>query len=371
MQHVGLRNQARGLGSGRLTPERARAAAEGAEPRQGTRGMGSARVLGGWVRADTGKGYGGGGGAEPRRGQPGDRELGSYTKGFGPAATGKGPRRRGGELRTNDETRRQHRRKPGVGKSGPERGVRAPRVGSRGSGALKALKGVGYPGPRGGSGESAGHLIGTPTGGVQKGFGCPEPRGAGGQPGARETQAQTHFSKTDLTASVRQHTAAGSWCQRVCLSVCCCLCCWVLLCWVAVVTTHSTPQLPGSRSPLPAVPQDPLVARPDFCREWSPGRQPPPSSASSSSPSSCPFSRAPFSRHQQAQVETAKLLREAALAKLLQKEPREAARQVLVAWLAQNDRPVHAQACLARCQHPLLSVTATSRKEPSSCQLLV
>ena len=36
---------------GWLTQERARAAAEGAEPRQGTRGMGSARVLEGWVRA--------------------------------------------------------------------------------------------------------------------------------------------------------------------------------------------------------------------------------------------------------------------------------------------------------------------------------
>ena len=39
------------MGSGRLPPERAGAAAEGAEPRQGTRGMGPARVLEGWVRA--------------------------------------------------------------------------------------------------------------------------------------------------------------------------------------------------------------------------------------------------------------------------------------------------------------------------------
>ena len=38
------------------------------------------------------------------------------------------------DLRTNDETRRQHRGKPGVGKSDPERGVRAPRVGKPGVG---------------------------------------------------------------------------------------------------------------------------------------------------------------------------------------------------------------------------------------------
>ena len=65
---------ARGLGSGRLTPERARAAAEGAEPRQGT---------GGWGRLGLGSGR-----LTPER----DRAAAEGgTRGWGT----RGPKRRG------------------------------------------------------------------------------------------------------------------------------------------------------------------------------------------------------------------------------------------------------------------------------------
>ena len=51
----------------------------------------------------------------------------------------------------------------GVGNSGPERGVRAPRVGKPGVGCPESPERGRVTGAQGGSGGSAGHSTGTPT----------------------------------------------------------------------------------------------------------------------------------------------------------------------------------------------------------------